>query len=303
MSRHVAIIGCGHVGADVAFSLVSRNLADHISLFDSNTAKAASEALELQDMIALVNSRVHIDANEQALLGAADIVIMAIGPKQTERVDRLHELKETSVAAAKWVPLLKESGFDGVVIDITNPCDVVTAHLARLLALPEGRVFGTGTLLDTARMRRVVGRTLNIDPRSVEGYVLGEHGDSQFVAWSAVRVGGQPLQQWPYQGDFPLVDMEQEVRRGGWNVLAGKGWTSFGIGTAAATLADAVFSDAQCVYPVSAPNEQWGIHIGQPAIIGANGVVQTLSLPLTDQEQQRFAESAQVISNALASLD
>lgn len=302
MTRHVAIIGCGHVGADVAFSLTTQNFADHISLFDKIPGKAQGEMLELKDMSSLVGSRVKIDCNDENQLGSANVVIMAVGPSKTQRVDRLRELEETSKAAGEWVPKLKKAGFDGVLINITNPCDVVTAYLASQLGLPKGRVFGTGTSLDSARMRRVVGDVLNVDTASVDGFVMGEHGESQFVAWSTVRVGGVPFTEWPHAEGQDLEALEQAVRRGGWDVLQGKGWTSFGIASAAAKLTDAVFSDAHRVFPASAYHETLGVHIGQPALIGAQGVIQTIPVQLTEAEDSRLKDSSEVIKKALASV-
>ncbi|QUN06611.1 hypothetical protein KDN34_03925 [Shewanella yunxiaonensis] len=298
MNRHVAIIGCGHVGADVAFSLVTQNLVDHLSLFDIKDAKAASEQLELQDMAAHIGSRVHIDHNDEQQLSCADIVIMAVGPSKTETSNRLRELAETSASVATWAPKLQAAGFDGVLINITNPCDVITMSLARRLALPEGRVFGTGTSLDSARMKRVVGKLLDVDPASVDGYVLGEHGESQFVAWSSVRVGGLSFSQWPQAETADCAQMEADIRRGGWDVLSGKGWTSFGIATAAAKLVDAVFSDAHRVYAVSAIDQRFGVHIGQPALIGRCGVIRTIPIPLPAAEAEKYAASATVIATA-----
>lgn len=302
MSRHVAIIGCGHVGADVACSVVTQNLADRISLFDKKPEKAYSEGLELRDMASLIGSRVHIDCNDESVLGLVDIVVIAIGPKSTERVDRLYELQETSASVAQWAPKLNVAGFNGVVINITNPCDVITAYLAHLLTLPAGRVFGTGTSLDSARMRRVVGELLNVDPASIEGYTMGEHGESQFVAWSTLRIGGVPFSSWPQAANADLNALEQAVRRGGWDVLKGKGWTSFGIAAAAARLIDAVFSDAHRVFAASVAHPELGIHIGQPALIGAQGAIKAIPVQLPEQEQQRLVSSAAVIRDALASV-
>ncbi|CAG9298121.1 lactate/malate family dehydrogenase [Celerinatantimonas diazotrophica] len=302
MSRHVSIIGCGHVGADVAFSLASQNLADHISLFDKKEEKAFSEMLELKDMSSLIHSHVRFDCNDESQLATTDIIVVAVGPKATEKTDRLNEVFETSQAVAQWVPKIKAAHFDGVVINITNPCDVITAHLAKLLALPQGRVFGTGTSLDSARMRRVVADTLGVATASVDGYVMGEHGESQFVPWSTIRVGGIPFTQWPAASGVDLMALEQQVRHGGWDILAGKGWTSFGIASATARLVDAVFSDAHSVFAVSAFDETLQTQIGQPAIIAAQGVVQPVPVELTDQERQRFADSAAVIKKAFASI-
>ncbi|MFM2479121.1 lactate/malate family dehydrogenase [Celerinatantimonas sp. MCCC 1A17872] len=302
MSRHVSIIGCGHVGADVAFSIATQNLADHISLFDKKEDKAFSEMLELKDMSSLINSHVLFDCNDESQLATTDVVVVAIGPKVTETSNRLNELFDTSTSVAQWVPKLKAANFDGVVINITNPCDVITAHLAKLLELPKGRVFGTGTSLDSARMRRLVGDTLGVDTASVYGYVMGEHGDSQFIPWSTIRVGGVAFTSWPAAQDVDLMALEQHVRHGGWDVFAGKGWTSFGIASAAARLVDAVFSDAHSVFAVSAFDEALQTQIGQPAIIGAQGVVQPVPVELSAQERKRFEDSAAVIKKAFASL-
>lgn len=302
MSRHVSIIGCGHVGADVAFSLTTQNFADHISLFDKNTDKTYSEMLELQDALSLVGSNVHIDCNDEKQLTTSDIIVVAVGPAKTQKVDRLNELVETSQAVAQWAPKLNAAGFDGVVINITNPCDVITGYLASLLDLPKGRVFGTGTALDSARMKRVVGNTLGIDYRNIEGYTMGEHGESQFVPWSTVRIGGIPFVKWPQAQELDLMALEQAVRRGGWDILQGKGWTSYGIASAAAMLVDAVFSDAHYISAVSAYSEAFETQIGQPAIIGAQGVIECVPVELTEQESERLAQSARIIKNAYASI-
>lgn len=302
MSRHVSIIGCGHVGADVAFSIATQNLADHISLFDQKKDKAFSEMLELKDMSSLIHSHVQFDCNDEHQLASSDIIVMAIGPKATEKTDRLNELVETSQSVAQWVPKIKAADFNGVLINITNPCDVISGHLAKLLDLPKGRVFGTGTSLDSARMRRVVADTLGVATASVEGYVMGEHGESQFIPWSTIRIGGIPFTQWPAAEGLDLMALEQQVRLGGWDVLSGKGWTSFGIASAAARLVDAVFSDAHSVFAVSAFDDTLQTQIGQPAIIGAQGVIQPVPVELTAQERQRFEDSAAVIKNAFASI-
>jgi len=299
MVRKVGIVGAGHVGADVAFSLVTQGLCDVIVLLDENQPKAASQALELRDMASLVSSRVKVLANDYAELHDADVLVVAVGPKTLLREDRLEELAETRAAVRQVIPQVIASGFDGVILNITNPCDVITQIIQQTSGFPHSQVLGTGTSLDTARMKRVVGEFFGFDPKSVTGYVLGEHGESQFVAWSTVRLGGRPVAELAGDRDVDWAQMDDRVRGGGWDILQGKGWTSFGIATATARLVDVILSDANSVYPVSAWDENLKVYIGQPAVIGKRGVVQTLMPELTAYENIAYHASSRVILAAI----
>lgn len=301
MVRKVGIVGAGHVGADVAFSLVTQGLCDVIVLLDEDQLKAASQALELRDMASLVASRVKVLANDYAELHDADVLVVAVGPKTLLREDRLEELAETRAAVRQVIPQVIASGFGGVILNITNPCDVITQIIQQSSGFPHSQVLGTGTSLDTARMKRVVGEFFGFDPKSVTGYVLGEHGESQFVAWSTVRLGGRPVAELAGERDVDWAQMDDQVRGGGWDILQGKGWTSFGIATATARLVDVILSDANSVYPVSAWDENLKVYIGQPAVIGKHGVVQTLMPELTAYENIAYHASSRVILAALNS--
>jgi L-lactate dehydrogenase len=301
MVRKVGIVGAGHVGADVAFSLVTQGLCDVIVLLDENQPKAASQALELRDMASLVSSRVKVLANDYAELHDADVLVVAVGPKTLLREDRLEELAETRAAVRQVIPQVIASGFDGVILNITNPCDVITQIIQQTSGFPHSQVLGTGTSLDTARMKRVVGEFFGFDPKSVTGYVLGEHGESQFVAWSTVRLGGRPVAELAGDRDVDWAQMDDRVRGGGWDILQGKGWTSFGIATATARLVDVILSDANSVYPVSAWDENLKVYIGQPAVICKRGVVQTLMPELTAYENIAYHASSRVILAAINS--
>jgi L-lactate dehydrogenase len=301
MTRKVGIIGAGHVGADVAFSLVTQGLCYIIVLLDENEKKAVSQSLELRDMASLTASRVQVIANDYSELHDADVLVIAVGPKTLLREDRLEELAETRAAVRGVIPRVIASGFGGVIINITNPCDVITQIIQQTSGLPDSQVFGTGTSLDTARMKRVVGEFFGFDPKSVTGYVMGEHGESQFVAWSTVTLGGRPVAELAGDREVDWAKMDDAVRGGGWEILQGKGWTSFGIATATARLVDAVLSNAQSVYPVSAWDDELSVYIGQPAVIGKNGIVQTLQPELTAYEGVAYHACARVITAALKS--
>ncbi|MBC1391493.1 L-lactate dehydrogenase [Listeria welshimeri] len=298
MKRKVGIIGAGHVGSDVAFSLVTQGICDEIILIDKVEAKAESEALELRDMSSMTHFHTAVTANDWEGLKEADIIIMAVGPETLLRQDRMEELVETSRSVAEIVPKILATGFEGIFVNITNPCDVITMLIQKITGFDHSRVFGTGTSLDTARMRRVVGEALHINPKSVEGYVLGEHGESQFVAWSTVKIGGVHITDYKTETTLDLPALKDTVRFGGWNILTGKGWTSFGIATATANIVGALLSDAKQVFPLAVFSEQTNTYIGQPAIIGANGVIDILEPTLTKEEQANFSNSAAVIRKA-----
>lgn len=298
MKRKVGIIGAGHVGSDVAFSLVTQGICDEIILIDRVEAKAESEALELRDMSSMTHFYTTVTANDWEGLKEADVIIMAVGPETLLRQDRMEELVETSRSVAEIVPKILATGFEGIFVNITNPCDVITMLIQKITGFDHSRVFGTGTSLDTARMRRVVGEALHINPKSVEGYVLGEHGESQFVAWSTVKIGGVHITDYKTETTLDLPALKDTVRFGGWNILTGKGWTSFGIATATANIVGALLSDAKQVFPLAVFSEQTNTYIGQPAIIGANGVIDILEPTLTKEEQANFSNSAAVIRKA-----
>lgn len=298
MKRKVGIIGAGHVGSDVAFSLVTQGICDEIILIDKVEAKAESEALELRDMSSMTHFYTTVTANDWDGLKEADVIIMAVGPETLLRQDRMEELVETSRSVAEIVPKILATGFKGIFVNITNPCDVITMLIQKITGFDHSRVFGTGTSIDTARMRRVVGEALHINPKSVEGYVLGEHGESQFVAWSTVKIGGVHITDYKTETTLDLPALKDTVRFGGWNILTGKGWTSFGIATATANIVGALLSDAKQVFPLAVFSEQTNTYIGQPAIIGANGVIDILEPSLTKEEQANFSNSAAVIRKA-----
>ncbi|HBM3538822.1 TPA: L-lactate dehydrogenase [Listeria innocua] len=298
MKRKVGIIGAGHVGSDVAFSLVTQGICDEIIIIDKIEAKAESEALELRDMASMTRSYTTITANNWEALSDADIIVMAVGPETLLREDRMEELVETSRSVTEIVPKILATGFKEIFVNITNPCDVITMLIQKISGFDRSRVFGTGTSLDTARMRRVVGEALHINPKSIEGYVLGEHGESQFVAWSTVKIGGVNITDYKTKTPLDLPALKDAVRGGGWNILTGKGWTSFGIATATAGIVDALLTDAKQVFPLAVFSEQTNTYIGQPALIGANGVLDTIKPPLTKEEQTNFEHSAEVIRKA-----
>lgn len=301
MSRKVAIIGMGNVGAAVAHGLIAQGAFDDYVLIDTNEAKVKADALDFQDAAANLNHHANITVNSYEALADADIIISALGNiklQDNPNADRFVELPFTSKEVIEVSKKIKEVGFKGILIAITNPVDVVTSLYQHYTGLPKERVIGTGTLLDTARMKRAVGVRFGVDPRSVYGYNLGEHGNSQFTAWSQVRVKGQPISK--LTSEEVLEEIATEAMRGGHTVFYGKKYTSYGIASAAIRLALAVISDAHEELPVTNYYAPLDTYLSYPALVGRSGIIEQLQLTLTEEEEAKLARSAQFIQEKFA---
>ncbi|MCY7138835.1 L-lactate dehydrogenase [Streptococcus gordonii] len=298
MSRKVAIIGMGNVGAAVAHGLIAQGAFDDYVLIDTNEAKVKADALDFQDAAANLNHHANITVNSYEALADADVIISALGNiklQDNPNADRFVELPFTSKEVIEVSKKIKEVGFKGILIAITNPVDVVTSLYQHYTGLPKERVIGTGTLLDTARMKRAVGVRFGVDPRSVYGYNLGEHGNSQFTAWSQVRVKGQPISK--LTSEEVLEEIATEAMRGGHTVFYGKKYTSYGIASAAIRLALAVISDAHEELPVTNYYAPLDTYLSYPALVGRSGIIEQLQLSLTEEEEAKLARSAQFIQD------
>lgn len=298
MSRKVAIIGMGNVGAAVAHGLIAQGAFDDYVLIDTNEAKVKADALDFQDAAANLNHHANITVNSYDALADADVIISALGNiklQDNSNADRFAELPFTSKEVIEVSKKIKEVGFKGILITITNPVDVVTSLYQHYTGLPKERVIGTGTLLDTARMKRAVGVRFGVDPRSVYGYNLGEHGNSQFTAWSQVRVKGQSISK--LTSEEVLEEIATEAMRGGHTVFYGKKYTSYGIASAAIRLALAVISDAHEELPVTNYYAPLDTYLSYPALVGRSGIIEQLQLTLTEEEEAKLARSAQFIQD------
>ncbi|MGX7150724.1 L-lactate dehydrogenase [Enterococcus ureasiticus] len=300
--RKVGIIGLGHVGATLAYRLVTENLVDELVLIDKNEKLAVSEEYDLLDAQVFLTGKSKIIIQDYQALKDASIIVFCAGQISAlgDDGDRFRELDITSKIVEEIAPKIKHSGFDGIVLTITNPCDVIATYMQELTGFEPNKVFGTGTMLDTARMKQAVGRKLAIDSRNIGGYVYGEHGDSQFVAWSTVTAGDRPLLTWNKELD--LAELDEDVRAGGWKAFAGKGYTSYGIATCGAQLIQMILNDSKSVVSVSAYNKQADAYYGQPVVIGKNGIESFVDCQLTEKEKDSLTSSIQIIKNGLTYL-
>lgn len=303
MTRKIGIIGMGNVGAAAAHYVVANGFADDLVLIDKREDKVQADALDFEDAMPNLPVHTNIVVNDYAALKDADVIISAVGNiklQDNANDDRFAELPFTSAAAREVGEKIKASGFHGKMVVITNPVDVITSIYQQVTGLPKNHVVGTGTLLDSARMKRAVAAELNIDSRSVLGYNLGEHGNSQFTAWSTVRVLGRPITEIAEERGLDLEDLDHTAKIGGYTVFHTKKYTNYGVSTAAVRLANVILSGAETELPVSNYREEYGTYLSYPAIVGRDGVQEQLQLKLTDDELKKLQISADYIKTKFA---
>lgn len=303
--RKYVIVGVGHVGATVAYTLVSKGIADELILIDKDEGKARAEQLDLQDAQARLDTRTIIKIQDYSELRDANVLFVTAGnihALDNVSGNRWAEFEFTREIVKDIAPKIKASGFDGVLIDTMNPCDAITHYIQRETGLSHAQCFGTGTFLDTARMQKVVADQFDVDPKNVSGYVYGEHGESQFSAWSTVQVNGLAIKDLATEQHLDLTKLEDEARHGGWAVHSGKGYTNFVIATCAVKLSQAVLADAKLACPCSSYSEKYDTYVDQPSIVGKNGIEEVITLPLPDDEEAKFAHSAETIKEKFDTL-
>jgi L-lactate dehydrogenase len=305
--ERVAIIGAGHVGATTAYALMLRALFREIVLIDSDQSLAEAEAADLSDANALARPA-RIWAGTYADAASARIAIITAGASTHGTQTRLSVGVQSAGIVAGCVKQLAGAGFGGVLVVAANPVDLMALTAFRHAGLPAGRVIGTGTLLDSSRLRQRLAEHLDIAPASVDGDVLGEHGDSEVVAFSTVRIGGLTLKQFAGTGRaLDHAQIAEDVRQAGYRIVAGKGYTSFGVSTATVRICEAILRDEKAVLPVSTlVTGQYGmtdIFLSLPCVLGAAGVERILTPELTAGEQAGLVASANVLKTALAALD
>lgn len=305
-TRKVVIVGAGHVGSHCAFALATQGVCDEIVIVDIDEAKANSQAVDVTDAVVYLPH--HVEARQGNLEDAsdADIVVVCAGPLPMKNQTRLDTLGATVKIVNTIIDPIVKSGFDGIILSISNPCDVIAHYIWKKTGFPKNRVIGTGTALDSSRLRRILGSEIGIDQKSIQGYSMGEHGDSQMVPWSHVSIGGKPLfdlmkEKPDTYGKLDLPDLVKRTAYAGWVVLNGKGSTEFGIGTALTELAKAIFHNEKRILPCSALLEgeygQNNVYASVPAIIGKDGVEEVIEINLTEKEQEEFKHTCGILKD------
>jgi L-lactate dehydrogenase len=310
MNRTVGIIGTGWVGTSVAISTLHSGAADELWLHDLNGAVAEGEAMDLTHGAAFYpDCQVRTASIEE--MRKAHVVVVAAGrggrPNET-RLDLLRDNARIVSAIGRQL-----AGFGGTIVMVTNPVDVLTGVMQQASGLPPERVLGTGTVLDTARLRQMLGLELNVDPRSVHAQVVGEHGDSEVVLWSQASVGGVLLRDWPGWSSAREEAIAHQVRRAAYEIIARKGATNHAIGLVTANVLRALLRDERRVLTVSRVHpgtlgsgdkqlQLDGVALSLPSIVGAGGATDVLLPTLAPNEVAALQHSAQVLKDAAATL-
>ncbi len=308
------VVGAGMVGATAAYALVMRGVGREVVLVDRFGKRALAEADDILHAAPFAHP-LQITAGDYSALAGCRAVVVAAGVSQKPGETRLELLGRNAAVFHEVIPAILHYAPDAVLIIATNPVDIMThfaATYAAELGVEPGRVFGSGTTLDTARFRALLGQHLGVDPQYAHAYVIGEHGDSEVLAWSAVRVGGMTLEDFcALQGiDLDQAardDIDHRVRRAAYRIIEGKGATYYGIGSALARIVEVVLGDERAVLTVCAPLEQVAsvsdVTLALPRLVGGSGVLATLSLPLNDQEEADLHRSAAIIRGAIDDLE
>jgi L-lactate dehydrogenase len=299
MKRRVAIIGTGWVGASVAISTLHQGIADEVLLHDVRREVAEGEAMDLAHGASFYPSA-NVRAASLEEVASADAIVVAAGRGGRPGESRLELLRENARIISEMGRAM--AGARGIIVMVTNPVDILTKVMTDVSALPPDRVIGTGTMLDTARLKHVVGRAANVDPHSVHAHVVGEHGDSEVVLWSAARIGGVPLREWAGWRPDRENALADEVRRGAYEIIRRKGATNHAIGLVTADLLRCLLRDERRVLTVSRVQNgvlgPEGVALSLPAIVGANGAADVLVPEMNSDERAALQHSADVLRHA-----
>jgi L-lactate dehydrogenase len=307
----VAIVGVGSVGASFAYSLMIHGLVSEISLIDVNAKKARGEAMDLEHGLPFVQPA-RINAGDYGECADADIVVVAAGAAQKPGESRLN-LVERNVAVFKQViPRIKEHNDQCILLIATNPVDIMTYASLKLSGFPPNRVIGSGTILDTSRLRSLLGEHFKIDSRNVHAYIIGEHGDSEVPVWSSASIAGVKIKEYcPFCGmrydEQYLNKIFEEVKNAAYKIIDLKGATYYAIGLGLTRIVESIIRDENAILTVSSLLQDYygvsGLCLSVPSIVNKDGLSQAIKLPLEDAEIKMFQESAAIMKKLIGSLD
>lgn len=306
-NRKVVLIGTGMVGMSYAYALLNQNVCDELVLIDVDKERAMGEAMDLNHGLAFSGSNMKIYAGDYKDCADADIVAICAGVAQKPGESRLDLLQRNAKVFQSIIDPVGESGFNGIFLIATNPVDIMTRITCTLSGFNPRRVLGTGTALDSARLRYLLGEYFGVDPRNMHAYVMGEHGDSEFVPWSQAMLATKPVLTICAEsgGRYREADMERitdEVRTAAQKIISAKRATYYGIGMALVRITRAILGDENSVLTVSAMMRgEYGesdVYVGAPCIVNRNGIQRILTLSLTEEELARFHASCETLRNS-----
>jgi len=295
------IIGTGNVGASIAYAMINQRTAvNELVLVDINADDAEGEAMDLRDALAVSPSYLKIKSGTYADARGCDIIVITAGANQKPGETRLDLLKKNAGIFKPMVKEIMKNGFRGIFLVVSNPMDVLTYLTWKYSGLPSDHVIGSGTVLDSARLRLKVSEKLNIHPKSVHAYQVGEHGDSEFALWSTANVCGQPVST---MLSAPTLDaLEDYARNEAYEIIAKKGATHYGIGVCVTYIINAILNDERRVLSVSSFDDAAGLFIGFPTVVGRRGAIKRIDVRLSEEEGIKYQRSVNTLKAAIKSL-
>lgn len=310
-SRKVVLVGTGFVGMSYAYALLNQGGCDELVLIDLDHRKAEGEAMDLSHGLAYAPKDMKIYAGDYSECKDADIVVITAGAAQKEGETRLDLLNKNAKIMKSIIENIMKNDFKGIILVATNPVDIMTYLAQKYSNLPHSRVFGSGTSLDSARLRYLLSNYLHIDSKNVHAYIVGEHGDSEFPLWSNASIGIKPLLDVINEhSEYKISDLEKiyvEVRDAAYEIIERKKSTYYGIGMALCYITKAIFNDANSIIPVSVYVEDYygvdKLYIGMPAIINRNGIREVLKINMTKEDQDRFLNSGNILKENIEKMD
>ena len=307
----IGVIGAGNVGADVANALVLLRKCVRVVLFDRTLSKAEGQAWDIEDSIPLLNDMEIIPSNQYEDLADSDVIVVTVGVPRKEGGNRLDMLSDNAEIMRLTMKELDRVAPNSIILIVSNPVDVLTRIAIANSTRAENLIFGSGTVLDTARLRYQLGKRLNVSKQDVHVYVIGEHGDSEFIVWSNAFIGGIPLTEFPIPQGVKLEQIQQEYAeltpKRGYDISERKGNTSYGISIVVCQIVDTIVRDEKQIFPVSVrADSNYGVGnqvvLGLPCIISSQGIERQLVLPRNADEQRLLEESATKLNQAYDSL-
>lgn len=305
-THKVVLVGDGSVGSAFAFSLLqSTNEIDELVIVDRNQQKAAGDAADLADITPLT-SPVRVIAGSYEDAHNADVVVITAGVARKPGETRLDLVNKNAAILKTIVYPIVAAGFKGVFVISSNPVDILTTLTQRLSGFPKERVIGTGTSLDSMRLRILLSHRLHLSVNAVDAQILGEHGDTSFAAFNEITINGKPLTEQVQLSDQAKEEIEDDVHQAGGRIIGNKGATFYGVAKCLAYITSAIIENLNVVLPISAPLEgQYGIdgiYLGSPAVINSQGIGQVIEYPLAADELAKMKHSAQAMQKVLNSI-
>ena len=293
----IVIIGLGHVGLAYLENLIfDKSISGEVVLIDNDEEKLKGEILDIEQRLVLNNSNVNLKIGDYSSLDNADICVLTLGLPQSKK-SRLEDLAGASKMVKEVTEKIENTSFNGIILVATNPVDVISQMVAANLAYPYQRVIGTGTMLDTIRLKSLISKKVNVSPDDINVYVLGEHGNSQFVYYNNANISMSSIKN--YLSKEERDELASLTKKMGSLIVTNKGYTSFGVARSLLELTKTILNDSRKIYPVSHYQADYDLYFSMPAVIGKSGIIKTVPVKLSEEEEKQLVMVTRVLKSAV----